>query len=557
MAKNKGRGSILLKLLIAVLIIVLIAVITIPAKIWDTEAYDKKTAQGNMTSIYEAENFYHRINDTYTTDPAELLKVVRQDSSLIRLQQVVNYTNELASLIDNYKKIPMIKNLVVISENIDQVREDLETNKRNFRILEDIKNEAEDLKIQISSINSSDQFANYVSARAYLDSLTQLRRDMSDYSLQTGASKAKAITDTLQVLLASVNVNGLNASWKPVSDRLTVFTKDVNNSELVNLTSVGDRIKDFRQNIDNAFEVILAINQAQDLQSTLEINQMIGDRYEAYLSDFLITSKRALYRLSDADSMVLHLTENNFYCPVSGDQVKILIAPDSASIKIESPVLLDELKSKMSAIAEDVQALSSVAALQAYSDTLNSIKDKAYSIRKRLRKNTDIFIKFKEVEELIAKFGDISIYSAQSSLNELAQNTAASESYSMLQGFTESGLEGIRIFKQAYESQVFGNLDSLHKNIKFTLAEFDTLLTSVRRLPKDIVNFEQDVIVLDQLLSSVKSANDPNLSEIETSLGETYLFASEGSKVKRYGVFNKKVVNFGYIHRGTKSWEDE
>lgn len=557
MAKNEGRGSILLKLLIAVLVFVLIVVITIPAKIWDTETQEKITARGNMTSIYEAENFYHRLNKTYTSDPAELLKVVRQDSSLSRLQQVVDYTNELSDLMDRYKKIPLIKHIAVISENIDRIREDLEANRRNFKIIEDIKNEAEDIKIQISIINSSNQFFNYVVTRSYLDSLTQLRRDMSDFSLQSGASKAKVFTDTLQNVLGDVNINGLAAAWTPLSKRIAVFIKDVNSSELVNITSVGDRIKDFRQNIDNAFNALSDVNRSQDIQAAAEINKNVGDRYEAYLSDFLITSKRALYKLSDADSMVLHLTENNFYCPVSGDQVKILIAPDSSSVKIESPVLLSELKSRMTPVAEQVQGLSSLAALQAYSDTLNSIKEKAYTIRKRLRKNTDIFIKFKEIEEIVNKFSEISIYSAQKALTELAQNTSASESYSMLQGYTENGLDGIRIFKQAYEKQMFGNLDSLHKNMNVAMAEFDTLLTTVRRLPKDIVNFEQDVVNLDQLLATVKNAQDPNLADIENGLGEIYLFASEGITVKQYGVFNKKNVNFGYIHRGTKSWEDE
>lgn len=557
MAKNEGRGSILLKLLIAILVFVLIVVITIPAKIWDTETQEKITARGNMTSIYEAENFYHRLNKTYTSDPAELLKVVRQDSSLSRLQQVVDYTNELSDLMDRYKKIPLVKHIAVISENIDRIREDLEANRRNFKIIEDIKNEAEDIKIQISIINSSNQFFNYVVTRSYLDSLTQLRRDMSDFSLQSGASKAKVFTDTLQNVLGDVNINGLAAAWTPLSKRIAVFIKDVNSSELVNITSVGDRIKDFRQNIDNAFNALSDVNRSQDIQAAAEINKNVGDRYEAYLSDFLITSKRALYKLSDADSMVLHLTENNFYCPVSGDQVKILIAPDSSSVKIESPVLLSELKSRMTPVAEQVQGLSSLAALQAYSDTLNSIKEKAYTIRKRLRKNTDIFIKFKEIEEIVNKFSEISIYSAQKALTELAQNTSASESYSMLQGYTENGLDGIRIFKQAYEKQMFGNLDSLHKNMNVAMAEFDTLLTTVRRLPKDIVNFEQDVVNLDQLLATVKNAQDPNLADIENGLGEIYLFASEGITVKQYGVFNKKNVNFGYIHRGTKSWEDE
>jgi len=90
MAKNDGKGSILLKLLIVLLAVVLIAVIIIPAQIWEQETNEIEVAHGNMTSIYEAERFYHRLNKSFTTDPAELLMVVRQDSSLQQLQEVVN-----------------------------------------------------------------------------------------------------------------------------------------------------------------------------------------------------------------------------------------------------------------------------------------------------------------------------------------------------------------------------------------------------------------------------------------------------------------------------------
>ena len=89
------------------------------------------------------------------------------------------------------------------------------------------------------------------------------------------------------------------------------------------------------------------------------------------------------------------------------------------------------------------------------------------------------------------------------------------------------------------------------------MAEFDELLLKVRRLPKSIVLFKQDVELFNQLLADIKTQNDPNLASIERQLGEIYLFASEGSSESRYGVFNKKIVNFGFIDRGLKSWEEE
>ena len=556
MADNKGRGSIFLKILIVVLAIVLIAVITIPAQLWEEETFELNTARANMTSIYEAERFYFRMNNSYTAEPGELLTVVRQDSTLQQQQEVVNNTNVLAALIDGYTSVPFVKSIRAISENIFRIEEDLEVNKRNFRVYEDIKNETDDLKMHLASLNSSDQNINYVIAHSYIDSLVQLRRDMSDYSLQSCASKAKVYVDSLQSVIDKIDVDGFNQEWTPVSERVATLVRNINKTDLVNQTSVSDRIKDFNIEINKSFETINN-NMAQDFAKTSELSQEINDKYQAFLGNFLITSKPALYRLADSDSMVLHLTEENFYCPVSGSQLKILFSEDSSSVRIESPVLLTELRDKINPVAEEVKNLNAITAFNTYADTLKSIMEKAYTIRRALRKNTDIFIKYKEMEEIAGRYNDISVFSAKNDLNKLVEKTPVSESYGELKSLSETSLTGIRIFEQAYEENFFGNLDSLHKDFTVSMAEFDELLLKVRRLPKSIVLFEQDVELFNQLLADIKTQNDPNLASIEQQLGEIYLFASEGSSESRYGVFNKKIVNFGFIDRGLKSWEEE
>ena len=556
MADNKGRGSILLKILIVVLAVVLIAVITIPAQLWEEETFELNTARANMTSIYEAERFYFRMNNSYTAEPGELLTVVRQDSTLQQQQEVVNNTNVLAALIDGYTSVPFVKSIRAISENIFRIEEDLEVNKRNFRVYEDIKNETDDLKMHLASLNSSDQNINYVIAHSYIDSLVQLRRDMSDYSLQSCASKAKVYVDSLQSVIDKIDVDGFNQEWTPISERVATLVRNINKTDLVNQTSVSDRIKDFNIEINKSFETI-SNNMAQDFARTSELSQEINDKYQAFLGNFLITSKPALYRLADSDSMVLHLTEENFYCPVSGSQLKILFSEDSSSVRIESPVLLTELRDKINPVAEEVKNLNAITAFNTYADTLKSIMEKAYTIRRALRKNTDIFIKYKEMEEIAGRYNDISVFSAKNDLNKLVEKTPVSESYGELKSLSETSLTGIRIFEQAYEENFFGNLDSLHKDFTVSMAEFDELLLKVRRLPKSIVLFKQDVELFNQLLADIKTQKDPNLASIEQQLGEIYLFASEGSSESRYGVFNKKIVNFGFIDRGLKSWEEE
>ncbi len=556
MAKTTGSGSIVLKLVIVLLSIILIAVIIIPGQIWNQEKQEMKKAHGNMSSIYEAEKFYKKIKGSFTTDPAELLRVVRQDSSLQKLQQVVNNTRELTSLLDTYSEIPFIHSLRVINENLDQIREDLDNNRHNFRLYEDIKNEAENLKVQIAALGSIDKFPNYVEASAMLDSLTQLRQDLSDYSLQSGAARTKAVVDTLQKLIGNINVSGLEAEWKPISDRLEKFTKMVLRSSLVNVTSVGDRVRDFRKLVDEYFEKINKMDVNQAMAKSDEIAKGLDAKYQDFLGNYLVTSQRALYRLADADSMVLHLTEDNFYCPVTGDQIKILFPEDSMHVQVESPVLVPELNSRLSVISEQVKGLAALPAFKAYLDTLQYIKAKGYTIRKRLRKNTDIFIQYKEAEDIIGKFADISVINAYNNLQDLSSEVEGNESFSSMKSLAENGLNGIRIFKQAYSENFFGNLDSLNNDLVGSLQKYDSLLAKVRRLPKDIKNFEEDIVTLNTMLNTLKKAKDNTYENIEKALGETYLFASEGTTQRVYGVFNKKIINFGYIYKDSKSWEE-
>ena len=141
MSDNKGQGSILLKIAIAVLLVVLVIVIIVPGKIWKEEAREMLTARGNMVSLYEAEMYHRSLVGAFTTDPAELLKVIRQDSVLQRRQELVNHTKTLAGLIDAYLDVPFVKSVGQISENMGRIREDLEANKRNFRLFEEIRSE--------------------------------------------------------------------------------------------------------------------------------------------------------------------------------------------------------------------------------------------------------------------------------------------------------------------------------------------------------------------------------------------------------------------------------
>ena len=381
MSDKSGKGSILFKLLIIIFAAGLVAVILIPGQIWKQESNEKMISENNMSSIYEALRFYHRITNKYTTDPKEILSVVRGDSSILLQQKVVNHTEQLTSLIDGYLKNKYVASLIGIYDNVDLIISDLNENKFHFETVgEYFKNESEAIVMDLSKFKASVPYEQFQNAAVFIDSLTELRRDLSDYSLQAGSSKATAITDTLRTLLKNVDIKDLQLAWQPVSQRLDEFiTRMRRSDELTALTSVGDRVKDFKEKVSSSFERLNTINIDENISFCTKLNEELKNLYDVFLRDFIATSKPALYKLSIADSLIIHLTEENFYSPVTGEMYKIILSDDSSSIRVESPVLVSEIKEKIAPIAKEIKTLPNMPIFDAFFDTLQSIKNRAES----------------------------------------------------------------------------------------------------------------------------------------------------------------------------------
>ena len=561
MSKSEGQGSILLKLIIIILVIGLVLVIKIPGDIWQEEKSEVEQARSNMMSIYESERFYFRKHQEFTTDPSELIQAIRQDSTLLKKQEIVNKTRKLNFLIGSFLDVPYLKALNSIDVNMKNIVEDLTTNKRNFKRFEDILNEAEDIKLSVNSLIGSSEFPNYTFVALYTDSLKILRRNLGDYTLQLAASRAKWLADTVLSALGDVNIKGLEEAWKTLSQRLGIFVKRVNRSELVNVTSVGDRVKDFKQKVDKAFANISKLNIDQELKKSQENTRKLDEIYHEFLKDYIVTTNYAQFRLSEADSMVLHLTEENFYSPINKEMYIISILDDSSDVRVESPVLLKELKEKAQKVADKINSLNFLPKYKTYMDTLESIRLKGQTIRKRLRRNTDIFIKFKEMEEVIKQFNSIGIITSYYDLNYFVDLAYNSSSYGKIKDNLENSLNAVRIFRQAYDKKIFGKLDTLHQSMLREMEKFNELLASVRRLPKDIQNFDSNIQVLKQLRDEINAVGSPqlieNLKSLENDFADLFFFASEGTVQKVYFVFEKKIVNPGYVSQGIKSWEKE
>ncbi len=563
MSKQEAKGSIVLELIIVLLVAALVAVILIPGKIWEEQAQEEATAHSNMTAIYEALKYYKNLTGKYTADPAELINTIRADSNLMRKQKVVNYTRELIRNFNAYLNSPYLKNLIRIRVNISQIIDDLESNRYHFRTIEEINNEAEEIKIQLGNYLNAPNMPNLVKVFGYIDSLLQIKQTLTDYSLQVNTLKIVSTIDSLEKYLKNVDPAQAEQAWQPLSERIATFDKTVKRSPINKVSSVADRVEDFRKRVDDSFQKISALNIANELQHIQQLNQTLKDMYQKFLKDYNVTSQLALSKLSEADSLIVHLTEKNFYSPVNGQMYKLLFDPDSQFVKVESPVLLDELKQKAEPVAEEIKALPFLSTMEEYFKMVDSTITKADELRRKYRKNADLFIAYKEMEEIKGRFNDLSVINAARDLTQFVNIVPQCQSYSNLKEYIEKSLNGVRIFNQAYSENIFGNLDSVHVQLIGKLDEFNGILEKIQKRSRrakvpTLVNERQ---ALDSLLTAFKSVKDEQLvsklSKLEKELEDLFVFAEEGKKVRVYWVFDKEIKNFGYIYKDIKSWEEE
>ncbi len=562
MATNAGSGSALFKVFIGLLVILLIFIIKIPNSIWEDEKAEQERSHFDMTSIYESEKLYHRLTNKYTTDGQELLKVIKQDSSLHQTEQLVKYTQDLRKSINNFISNELVATYLSIDQTIQAIISDLVTNERYFKINKEILTTADELRVKLSIFHSDVNYPNYSALVASLDSLYQLQRDMTDYSLQTAASKSASLTEHINSFISNNEIEQLSDEWTIVSKQLKEFRVAVKDDpDISKNTSVSDRLKDFIKKVDDKINQVKEFNSLDNINSAIADTDRLNNLYQTFLADFLITSKFGMYRLSPEDSMVLYISEENLSCPVSGEGYVLMVAPDSSDVKVESPLLVKEIKEKLMPLAEQISSLDFIPHYLEYKDSLDSILEKGKFIKSVIRRDLNITIKNKEIEEVNNKYYKGSEHTAADNLVKFVEAVRSSNSFSDLKQNIENARNAVGIFKQVYDGQVFANIDSLSRDIKDHLTEYNQILDEKRRLPKEVQKFNLEAIGLDQISEKIKqmspSTNVDNLSVLQSNLEETLLYASQGESIRVYGIFKKSLQNFGYIYKNSKSWEEE
>lgn len=556
MASQDGKGSIILKALVVIFVVVLITVIILPGKIWQKEESTKEISRGNMATLYEAHRYYFNLKGEYTTDHEDLIATVQNDSGLIKRQLVVNHTKRLIRAMETYMDIDAIKNLHAISSNLKSIEDDFKTNKRFFITIEEIDREAEDLKLKLASFRSGMEYEKYFNAVVNLDSLWQLRRDLSDYSLQSAARLAASQANNVVTNLPMIDFSGMNGVWKPLSGRISDLMNMVNSTRLKGLTSVADRVADFQRDATDGLAFFSSSTVSFD--EVTAASKELHNVYQEFLSDFLITEDYAQYTLTDTDSLLINIGDNSFYTP-DNNLPYIVSFEDTAGLRVEDPTMLAEMQQRASQVAEQITQLPFMTAFDQYQAKIDALREFFPEIKAKYRRNIEITIKNKEVEGVLKEVPNSAAFDAYLKVKNFTEIVPGSDSYSEIKNLVESTLLSIGSFKQIYEDSFFGNLDTIHIDLIKQLNDYNQILSGMRR---NQFTFDLHIQDLNSALEQIKSVNKesvlPSLLEIDEYLKELYLFASEGKEQSVYGIFSTRIVNYGKIFgtTGQKSWEE-
>jgi competence protein ComGC len=555
MASLDGKGSIILKIVIIFLIVAMVIVIILPGQIWQEEDMVRNTSRENMSTLFDAHRYYYGLKGNYTTNEEELILTVQNDSALLKRQIVVNHTTRLKKAMEKFLTDPAIKNLYAISSNLKNIENDLKNNKRFFRTIEEIDQESEELKMQLSSLRSGIQFEKYLLVFTDLDSMWQLRHDLTEYSLQSAARLASSFSVDITRDLPAVDFSSMNQIWKPLSSRISDLMSEVEGSRLKSLTSVADRVADFQRDASDGFSYFLTNLTGS---SYSEASEDLANVYREFLSDFLITEDYAQYTLGESDSLIINISERSFYTP--RDHLQYIVSTaDSAGIRVEDPTLLDELKSMTENSINNIKQLQFMTAFENYQNQIDSLRGFYPQVKAKYRRNIDVTIKTKEIEAILDEIPTSAAFDAYLKTKSYVDVVPQSDSYSEIKDEIESALLSMGAFRQIYKDSFFGNLDTVHIELIGQLNEFNEMLSTIRR---NTFSFDYHIDKLNTALSQIKSVPKesvlPTLQQAEEDLKTTYLFASEGKEKSVYGLFATRIVNYGKIYGsiGRKSWEE-
>jgi|GEM_PF-3170147 len=574
---SQGKGSIVLKILIALAAVGLWASITIPSQIWTEEDSWREQSRQNMVSIHEAQRFHHKATDKFVSSDSleQLLSFISNDSLLNVRKQVGQLTNNLNSAISNVLDVPTLASLLPISQSFSEINTDLKYNARFFRKYENIASQPAAIEAAMSSFDASSDFPNFVAARTYADSLFELRDRIEDYNLQYSAGLAQRYADSLNNFMGKIEKQKMTDYWNKQQATIKGFVQNLKQEpDLMSETTVADRLNKWLDRIANALTTFNSANVSSDNKALTSAFQSLQQLNSSFSSgaDSAITANTAQLSLSESDSLLVKLTKEQFYDPDThdGEQRYLVSYRDgSSNVTVESPNLMNDFSSKLQSFVKPLENLSFYPATNLLLANLDSSINVMNTTKTdfKLNKFSSVILKMKEVGAEVKDLDNVLGFRYMNQMQDFVNTAQNSKQLSVLTPAIEEILNPMDTLATRIKNRDIADIEKRMQYLSGQFAEIDSLIAAVpnRQLPqrtKDrIPNLQEQFNtvfgVMDEIKSSFKAADAEKLLAAAPQINDALLEVLNGYKQRVYGVFSRKHENHGYVNNFVRSWEED
>lgn len=562
MAAKGSRGSFLLEILIVLLALLLVAVIIVPNQIWEEEEQISIRCRNNMNAIFEAEHFYYQKFGNFTDSLSKMLTVVQSDSGLQERQTLVSLTQSFVKVVDNVLSIPSVEMISKISQATFEITGDLYGNERYFRKYNEIAQSAQQIVREMIRIDSSIAFPNFSRAKLFIDSLRYLKESVSDYQLQIAILKAINSVDSLKLYYTKIEKDAFNNFWSEEHTKISQFISDIRATDISKVSTVPDRLKKFIDQINSSVQILNSTNESKDAEAIEVQKQNLTELHQKFLSPefFILTKRYSLTSLNEVDSILINVSQEDFYCPDAKETY--LMDTTKKRLTIECPNLLDIFQNRF---REDIEPIRNIPVYRQVTDISAVIEKTKLALdtnRMLLRRNTDLLLQIKELTVEMEDINNILFYRYVNDTKDFIRLVDEEKKLSIIKPAIEDILNPLDTLGKRIET---GNIADLEKKLNYyndKLQKLDSIITETR-LPSAVrrqtvsntAPFQEVFNIVKEIKGSFTEEDANAFEDTSEDLEETMLNALEGENESMYIIFNKKHINHGYIKGGEKSWE--
>ncbi len=564
MANRRSSGSIIYEILIVLLTLLLIAVITVPDKIWKEEEFLTQTCRTNLNAIFEAERYHYRQTETYVDSLPALVSFIANDSTLQSKKRIYDLSQELVHALDATLNIPALSKLVPITKSLHEISSDLEFNERYFRKYQDIMQQKDELLSTIGAIDNQVEFPHFIFTKMYVDSLIRLREHLNEYTLQNAAQLAQRMVDSLQVHLPKIERPYVKSYWDNLHSRLMDFTNKINKTDIKHVSSVGDRIQKFSTRIDKSLQGLFQTNLEASVQMLTQYHVDLNQLYTKFLApeNFLLSQRYAMLQLGETEEMLLGLNESHLYCP--DNHQPYLISINGAHFVVECPNLLDDFHDKIMAATEPLKSLSLFEYIHRIDTTLQATKHLMDADRPYFRRKTSLILDLKELMTDLDNFEGVFFYQYAKEIAAFLDTLDQAKQLSYLKPTIEDILNPMDTLAVRIETRNVSDLEQRFQALGKKIQRLDSTVAATR-FPRSVRRklhsyypvYQQVFQAIEELKANMNSDEARILRQARATIEKDLLDVLKGRKERIHVIFFKTHINHGFVKDGEKSWEME